>query len=313
MIIDESELFAAVVRDPSDIALQEVYADWLEQAGDRRAAFIRQHLELSPLPPDYPDRIAREAELSRLRLGIEPGWLRVIEPERAYHYDPEPPRACDCFYGRDHGAARTLELHREAQDTECDAWKKLLDLVEQAAHDQRALFAPLRELEDSHLIVTLPPTIAKLTAVTELILYGSNLVRIPPEIGRMTRLRSFVPYTSYRLHWLPYEITRCPKLVDSTISTRALYGNFKYRPPFPELATAAYPAVTRACSVCDRTFHDTGEHRVWISLRVATDVVPLLVNACSTGCLERLPTPPEGYIGRAHRGGNIAQPKLKSR
>lgn len=74
------------MRDPDDLALQEVYADWLEQAGDRRAAFIRPHLELSPLPPDYPDRIAREAELSRLRVGIEPAWLRVIEPERAYHY-----------------------------------------------------------------------------------------------------------------------------------------------------------------------------------------------------------------------------------
>lgn len=39
-------------------------------------------------------------------------------------------------------------------------------------------------------------------------LYGSNLVRIPPEIGAMTSLEEFTPYTSYRLHWVPYEITR---------------------------------------------------------------------------------------------------------
>jgi hypothetical protein len=44
-------------------------------------------------------------------------------------------------------------------------------------------------------IVTLPPTIAKLTAVKHLMLHGSNLVRIPPEIGVMTSLEEFTPYT----------------------------------------------------------------------------------------------------------------------
>ena len=58
-------------------------------------------------------------------------------------------------------------------------------------------------------------------------LYGSGLVRIPPEVGEMTALEDFDPYTSYRLHWFPFEITRCPKLKDSRVSTRALYGNFK--------------------------------------------------------------------------------------
>jgi len=308
MTITENELFAAIVRDPGDLALRDVYTDWLEQAGDRRAAFLRKHLQVASLPADYPDRIAHEAELSRLRIGIDPGWLNVFEPERARHYEPDPWRVCECFEGY-RMSIGPLALHHESQDTECDAWKRLVDRVEQAADDQRTSFAPLRELEDSHLIVTLPPTIAKLVAVTELVLYGSNLVRIPPEIGKMTSLRTFVPYTSYRLHWFPYEITRCTKLVNSTISTRALYGNRKHRPSFPALTAADYPAVTRACSVCDQTFHDVGRHRVWISLRVATDVIPLLVNACSTTCLDRLPAPPEDYISHCHTGGNIAQPK----
>lgn len=84
-------------------------------------------------------------------------------------------------------------------------------------------------------VVTLPPTIAELTAVRRLLLYGTNLVRLPPEIGAMTGLRAFDPYTSHRLHWYPYELTRCPELADSTVSTRVLYGNFKFRPPFPAL------------------------------------------------------------------------------
>ncbi len=125
-----------------------------------------------------------------------------------------------------------LTLHSERQDTSCDAWRRLLDLVEQSAHDALDEFAPRREMSgaDWIQIVTLPATIAKLKAVKHLMLYGSNLVRIPPEIGEMTALEKFTPYTSYRLHYFPYEITRCPKLKESRVSTRALYGNYKYRP-----------------------------------------------------------------------------------
>ena len=77
-------------------------------------------------------------------------------------------------------------------------------------------------------IVTLPPSIAKLTRVKHLRLYGSNLVALPPEIGQMTNLEVFTPYTSRRLHWFPYEITRCTALRASTVSTRHLYGNFHF-------------------------------------------------------------------------------------
>ena len=49
--------------------------------------------------------------------------------------------------------------------------------------------------------------------------------------------------------------------------------------------------------------------RVWISLRIATDVLPLLVNACSNECITRLPPPAHGYIDRPHTGGlDVAQP-----
>jgi hypothetical protein len=81
-------------------------------------------------------------------------------------------------------------------------------------------------------------------------------------------------------------------LTDSTVSTRALYGNHKMRYPFPTLGRS--PAAWRRCSVCDRAFDDTGEYRVWISLRVATDVLPLLVNACSDACVRALPKPAAG-------------------
>lgn len=294
----ERELIDAIDGDPQNAELREVYADWLEEQGDPRCHFVRQHLAVSPLPPDHPARRAGEEELSRARRGCDAEWLRWIEPERAHQLEEEVPRGCDCF-----SVAMSVQFHREPQDTECDAWKRLLDIVE-AASSREGRFSPFRELqpEDRARIVTLPPTIARLTAITELDVYGSHFVRIPPEIGAMTALRTFTPYTSYRLHWFPYEITRCPDLRDSTVSTRALYGNFKHRYPFPALGARSRPA-RRPCSVCNLEFEDTGEHRVWISRRVATDVLPLLVNACSQACIDALPPSAEGYPSGPHRGG----------
>jgi uncharacterized protein (TIGR02996 family) len=327
---DESGFVEAMRANPSDELSRLVYADWLDEQGDRRGEFLRLHLALRSLPPDHPHRTSAEEELSRLRKGIDPGWLAVAEPERA-HLVEDPPRspACTCLEpgSRKRKWSRPIDFHVEPQDTECDAWHRLLDLVEQAAADGRTEFAPRRDLDpdDWMRIVTLPPTIAKLKSVRHLLLYGSHLVRIPPQIGEMTSLEQFEPYTSYRLHWFPYEITRCPNLQNSIVSTRALYGNYKYRPPFPRLkprksgdagrlASALFlkygwTKAIRNCSVCDSPFEDRGRYRVWISLRVATDVLPLLVNACSEECVHRLPSPAEGYVQEPHRGGReVEQP-----
>ncbi|MFF7443284.1 leucine-rich repeat domain-containing protein [Streptomyces sp. NPDC008122] len=198
--------------------------------------------------------------------------------------------------------------------------------MDEAAFDGREEFRPLIELspEERRQVITLPPSIATLTAVKHLVLYGSNLVRIPPEIGAMTSLEEFTPYTSYRLHWLPYEITRCQKLTRSTVSTRALFGNEKLRSPFPRLQSPRDSVADldlenldprrrgataiHSCSVCDHPIARGGLHQVWISLRVATDVLPLLVSACSQACVDRLPDGAEGYIPAPHRGGRVDQP-----
>lgn len=68
-------------------------------------------------------------------------------------------------------------------------------------------------------------------------LYGSNLKRIPPEIGQMESLEFFDPYTSYDLHWFPFEIYKCKKLKDSRISTRTLCGIIKTEWDFQNLTT----------------------------------------------------------------------------
>jgi hypothetical protein len=68
----------------------------------------------------------------------------------------------------------------------------------------------------------------------------------------------------------------------------------------------------RNCSVCDGPIEPARSRQQWVSLRVATDVVPLLVNACSTACVQTVPSPPDGYIATPHQGGRqIQQPEAK--
>ena len=318
---DEQGFVQAIQARPADDAQRLVYADWLEERGDLRAEYLRLDMALRRMDPDHVARAGGELRWNALRKEIAPDWLASLAPAA-----PRPPRLpnhypwCDCV---DHGdESRKLpapNFHMEPQDTECAAWKMLVESVEEAAADGREEFNPLYEWEpaDRAQIITLPPSIGKLKRVVRLELYGSHLVRIPPEIGEMTSLQSFDPYTSYRLHWFPYEITRCKNLRGSRVSTRALYGNFKYRPPFPKLtlesgaslAKSGPTDLQRPCSVCRQPFADRREHRVWLSLRVATDVLPLLVNACSKECLAKLPAGADDHVRLPHRGGTgIQQP-----
>ncbi|MGV9704060.1 leucine-rich repeat domain-containing protein, partial [Streptomyces sp. NPDC003483] len=83
---------------------------------------------------------------------------------------PEPrgrrQRTCSCFsQSRPHPRAR-VGFHVERQDTSAPGWRHLLELVDEAVADGREEFLPLTELspEERRQIITLPPSIAQLTA-----------------------------------------------------------------------------------------------------------------------------------------------------
>lgn len=212
---------------------------------------------------------------------------------------------CACLSGKTKkGRAVVPDFHGEAQDESVSGWGQAKALIEQAKLKGNAEFEPSAHIawEDWMHVITLPPEVGALTDVTVVRTYASHLRRLPPEIGRMTNLKELDIYTSYSLHWLPYEVTRCANLRSSRMSTRALYGNRNTRLPFPRLSAPVEALVPPTCSVCDRPFERT-PHPLWITLRVATDTVPLLVHSCSKECTLSLPSPPDGYFERPHQGG----------
>jgi hypothetical protein len=206
-------------------------------------------------------------------------------------------------------------LHAEVQDDSCEGWRVVNENLETAASRGDTVLEPLAGLDGAQRaqIITLPASIGQLKSVRELRLYGSHLVRLPPEIGAMTALEYLDVYTSRCLHFFPYEITRCGALKGSRVSTRALYGNYKHRPPFPHLKLpenreALAQLTPPSCSVCARPLV-SGPVRRWITLVVGTDCMPLLVTACSMECIKALPTPPPDYVQEPHTGGHhVVQP-----
>lgn len=205
------------------------------------------------------------------------------------------------------------KISNDVQDRNSIAWKKLCEYIDKVAENGSDEFVPREALGDELFaqIYTLPESIRKLKKVKKIGLYGSNLKRIPPEIGCMESLEYFDPYTSYDLHWFPFEIYKCKKLKDSRISTRALYGNYKNRMCFPKLDNnpVKYFGNILKCSVCEKDLTYESTNQMWITAHVGTDTIPMLANLCSVECEQQLPTPPDNYVSLPHKGGaDLVQP-----
>lgn len=66
---DEAPFLDALRADPADATALLVYADWLEERGDRRAEYIR--LALAPE--------GKEAEIETLKRQLPPAWVAMME------------------------------------------------------------------------------------------------------------------------------------------------------------------------------------------------------------------------------------------
>jgi len=199
------------------------------------------------------------------------------------------------------------KIKHDVQDRSSEAWRKLCAYIELVISEEREEFRPAEGIGPAlyQQIYTLPASIAKMKRVKHVHLYGSVLKRIPPEIGQMEALETFSTYTSYDLHWYPYEMIHCKLLRSSKVSTRALYTHLKGKRGFPDLQNnpVRYQGDSIKCSVCRKEMDYSQTTQLWISLQVGTDVLPLLANLCSKECEVLLPRPPEGYVQFPHKGG----------
>jgi hypothetical protein len=213
---------------------------------------------------------------------------------------------CTCLAVRTKtGTPLVPNMHVETQDQSVTGWGQVANLIERLAQTSAPIFEPSAQIpwEDWLRVITLPPELASLTQVTEVRLYGSRLRRLPPEIGRMSSLRELDVYTSYSLHWFPYEVMRCANLSASRMSTRALYGNRNTRLPFPRLSRPIDVLLPATCSVCDQPFGERSPQPFWTTQWVGTDYVPLLIHSCSSACIDSVPSAPPGFFERPHKGG----------
>jgi len=203
------------------------------------------------------------------------------------------------------------KLHVDPPFRSKRAWDIACDIIDVATHKARRELNLGKEMDrvDYMALNTLPATIGDLKNLRKLVLYGSNISSLPREIAGCENLQYLEPYTSYRLHWFPYELTRCKNLTFSCVSTRALYGNYKLRPPFPDLSLSnwRWPNGNSRCSICNSPANDL--EQFWISKRVGTDVMPLLVSVCGSDCLHHVGPGEANYVHTPHTGGlRIKQP-----
>lgn len=92
--------------------------------------------------------------------------------------------SCDCFSPAHDSSGKWTELHFHDDATPAEAASQLEQLVTLTAERGLTTFAPRKDLGLAlwRQITRLPPSIAWMTQVAQMNLYGSHLVSIPREI-----------------------------------------------------------------------------------------------------------------------------------
>jgi uncharacterized protein (TIGR02996 family) len=78
-MIQEEAFIQHIQAHPDDAGLRLIYADWLEERNDPRAAFLRAEAELAALPKKNKRRVALRARLREMAREIDPDWLAAID------------------------------------------------------------------------------------------------------------------------------------------------------------------------------------------------------------------------------------------
>src|SRR5262249_10931714 len=78
----EEAFLSRLADHPDDDVTRLVYADWLDERGDARAAYLRAEVALAGLGPDHPEYAEARDRLIEARGDLCPEWL--VRSGRAY-------------------------------------------------------------------------------------------------------------------------------------------------------------------------------------------------------------------------------------
>lgn len=82
--MNDDDFVRSILLAPQDAALRLVYADWLEERGDPRAAYLRAQAACDALPADSPDRPVAEARIGEIEPRMRLAWLAKVDAPRAW-------------------------------------------------------------------------------------------------------------------------------------------------------------------------------------------------------------------------------------
>jgi uncharacterized protein (TIGR02996 family) len=77
-VVEKDRFIQAILGDPDDMSIRLVYADWLEERGDRRGEFLRLEAALIGLPREDERWSGMAARLRELRATIDRDWLTAL-------------------------------------------------------------------------------------------------------------------------------------------------------------------------------------------------------------------------------------------
>lgn len=75
---DEAAFLRAILANPGDTTVRLVYADWLEERGDTRAAFLRLDAEFERQQREGRSDAALNSNLAEAAAGVDPAWRAFV-------------------------------------------------------------------------------------------------------------------------------------------------------------------------------------------------------------------------------------------
>src|SRR4051794_40761044 len=113
---DEDALLNAILANPEDDALRQVYADWLEERGDPRGEFLRTEARLASLSKAKRSAGKLRARLQELRAGIDGRWLALLDRtpvEGCFQFRMKCPKRWESLKGTDDASVRVCDVCRQ--------------------------------------------------------------------------------------------------------------------------------------------------------------------------------------------------------